>query len=247
MLSRKPRVSAVRSSGISHVQVCAGEIPFILLIISKVPKTKRDILWLKAKGDMWASAGDNTLAGAGPQCSPPVRLLGKGKLPWSPNTSGHFVLIFRRRRGWGKEERGLWRSRPAWAVCSLIRRNHEAELGDLLKTKPALGWVSSFYTSVPLQNNKGRCGAKRASLSPALPALLPVQTSHHCFISCSWLRFESLFHVLTFKCGKHYQHPPWIFVVVVRGRGDFFFSFFFFLLPLKTFFFYCGMCQMVRG
>lgn len=148
--------------------MCRGEIPFILLIISKLPKTKRDILWLKAKGSMWASAGDNTLAGAGPQCSPPVRLLGKGKLPWSPNASGHFVLIFRRG---GKEERGPRKSRPVGAVCSLIRRNHEAELGDLLKTKPALGWISSFCTSVLLQNNRERCGAESQSLSsPSCPA-----------------------------------------------------------------------------
>lgn len=190
---------------------------------------------------MWASAGDNTLAGAGPQCSPPVRLLGKGKFPWSPNASGHFVLIFRRG---GKEERGPRRSRPAGAVCSLIRRNHEAELGDLLKTKPALGWVSSFCTSVPLQNNRERCGAESQS-SPALPALLPVHTSHRYFISCSWLRFESLFHVLTFKCGKHYQHPPWTFVVVVRGRGDF--SFLFFFASSKNFFFFLQLWNVSNG
>ena len=57
----------------------------------------------------------------------------------------------------------------------------------------------------------------------------PVDTSHCYFIYCSWPTVYSLFHVLKFKCGKHYQHPPWIifFVVVVRGgrRVHFFFLF----------------------
>ena len=55
----------------------------------------------------------------------------------------------------------------------------------------------------------------------------PVDTSHCYFIYCSWPTVYSLFHVLKFKCGKHYQHPPWIifFVVVVRGgRRVHFFS-----------------------
>lgn len=36
----------------------------------------------------------------------------------------------------------------------------------------------------------------------------PVHTSHCYFIYCSWPAFYSLFHVLKFKCGKHYQYPP---------------------------------------
>ena len=56
----------------------------------------------------------------------------------------------------------------------------------------------------------------------------PDGVSHCYFIYCSWPPVYSLFHVLKFKCGKHYQHPPWIifFVVVVWGRRRvlFFFS-----------------------
>lgn len=53
----------------------------------------------------------------------------------------------------------------------------------------------------------------------------PVHTSHGYFIYCSWPKFYSLFHVLKFKCGKHYQYPPWIFLLLgVRG-WVFFFSF----------------------
>lgn len=43
MLSRKPHILAIYSSGISHAAV-GKKVPFIVLIISKFQKTKDDIL-----------------------------------------------------------------------------------------------------------------------------------------------------------------------------------------------------------
>lgn len=52
------------------------------------------------------------------------------------------------------------------------------------------------------------------------------------FIYCSWPPVYSLFHVLKFKCGKHYQHPPWIIFCCcccLGGRR----VLFFFLFPFN--------------
>lgn len=103
-----------------------------------------------------------------------------------------------------------------------------------------------FLYLCPTPEQQRKAWSWEASLFPTLPALLPVQTSHRYFISCSWLRFERLFHVLKSKCGKHYQHPPWIFVVVVRGRGDFSFLFSSFASFQNFFFVFCFFFVIVE-
>lgn len=56
-------------------------------------------------------------------------------------------------------------------------------------------------------------------------AQFPVHTSHGYFIYCSWPEFYSLFHVLKFKCGKHYPYPPRILLLLLLWGGEgFFFS-----------------------
>lgn len=60
----------------------------------------------------------------------------------------------------------------------------------------------------------------------------PDGVSHCYFIYCSWPPVYSLFHVLKFKCGKHYQHPPWIifFCCCCLGEKE---GAFFFLFPFN--------------
>ena len=60
----------------------------------------------------------------------------------------------------------------------------------------------------------------------------PDGVSHSYFIYCSWPPVYSLFHVLKFKCGKHYQHPPWIifFCCCCLGEKE---GAFFFLFPFN--------------
>lgn len=75
----------------------------------------------------------------------------------------------------------------------------------------------SYCNSLTLQNNNWRCVAGNETPTSTGPTF-PVCTSHCYFIYCSWPTFYGLFHVLKFKCGKHYQYPPWIFFVVAGGR-----------------------------
>lgn len=73
--------------------------------------------------------------------------------------------------GDGEGRKKSQRSRPVEVIYSLIRRNQGAEFNrDLLKTKAALGWVSSFwaFTSSPEQQRKV-CSWEQAPFQPPLP------------------------------------------------------------------------------
>lgn len=129
-------------------------------------------------------------------------------LPSSSKWSSHFVLIFRRRgeRKW----RRAGRSRGFQAVYSLIRGNYERELGRGFAQNKTSSGMGLKLLGHPSPEQQTKVCSWAAAHQRSLPRF-PVHTSHCYFIYCSWPTFYSLFHVLKFKCGKHYQYPPWIF------------------------------------
>lgn len=127
-----------------------------------------------------------------------------------------FCLIFRR-QGTRKRE---WRSWGWKAVWSSITRNSQ---GEMLTDSQA--WAEP-QASAPCfhSTTRGRQAWGWERLAPALAARFRwVLTSHCVFIYCSWTKFSSLFHVLKFICGKHYQYP-WILFFCCWGKEELFFS-----------------------
>lgn len=85
----------------------------------------------------------------------------------------------------------------------------------------------SYCNSLPLQNNNRRCVAGNETPTSAGRSFRCVPPTATLFTAAG--QVYSLFHVLKFKCGKHYQHPPWIifFCCCCSGgrRVHFFFLF----------------------
>lgn len=183
---------------------------------------------------MWAIKWDKTIAEGETQFSPPQsQAPGERKAYVISHVIKAFCFDFQKA---GREQRRGCRSSSFEVVYSLIRGNHEADLEQkFAQNKTSLGWVSSFYPSLPSQNNKGRCVAGSQPFLPCFRYIPPTATLlpaagqglKACFMYYN-SNVENITSVLL----------EFFFFFFGWGKGDFF-SF-----PSR---FYCGMYQMVKG